>query len=148
MTYFIFRIVVDAMKKLAENLKYLRKQQNWTQEELAQRLNISRSQITKWENGDQIPDLVSLEKLSTLYGVSIDYLIGKELLKKDILREVNRMYQTNNINDSMLDIINYLKQNPEMEKAIYSLVELPIRKRKHLETVIITLLNEISRAID
>jgi len=136
------------MKKLAENLKYLRKQQNWTQEELAQRLNISRSQITKWENGDQIPDLVSLEKLSTLYGVSIDYLIGKELLKKDILREVNRMYQTNNINDSMLDIINYLKQNPEMEKAIYSLVELPIRKRKHLETVIITLLNEISRAID
>jgi len=148
MTYFIFRIVVDAMKKLAENLKYLRKQQNWTQEELAQRLNISRSQITKWENGDQIPDLVSLEKLSTLYGVSIDYLIGKQLLKKDILREVNRMYQTNNINDSMLDIINYLKQNPEMEKAIYSLVELPIRKRKHLETVIITLLNEISRAID
>jgi len=148
MTYSIFRIVVDAMKKLAENLKYLRKQQNWTQEELAQRLNISRSQITKWENGDQIPDLVSLEKLSTLYGVSIDYLIGKELLKKDILREVNRMYQTNNINDSMLDIINYLKQNPEMEKAIYSLVELPIRKRKHLETVIITLLNEISRAID
>lgn len=136
------------MKKLAENLKYLRKQQNWTQEELAQRLNISRSQITKWENGDQIPDLVSLEKLSTLYGVSIDYLIGKQLLKKDILREVNRMYQTNNINDSMLDIINYLKQNPEMEKAIYSLVELPIRKRKHLETVIITLLNEISRAID
>jgi len=136
------------MKKLAENLKYLRKQQNWTQEELAQHLNISRSQITKWENGDQIPDLVSLEKLSTLYGVSIDYLIGKQLLKKDILREVNRMYQTNNINDSMLDIINYLKQNPEMEKAIYSLVELPIRKRKHLETVIITLLNEISRAID
>jgi len=136
------------MKKLAENLKYLRKQQNWTQEELAQRLNISRSQITKWENGDQIPDLVSLEKLSTLYGVSIDYLIGKQLLKKDILREVNRMYQTNNINDSMLDIINYLKQNPEMEKAIYSLAELPIKKRKHLETVIITVLNEISRAID
>jgi transcriptional regulator with XRE-family HTH domain len=133
------------MKKLADNLKYLRKQRNWTQEELAQRLNISRPQITKWENGDQLPDLESLEKLSNLYEVSIDYLIGKQ---KDLLREVNRIYQTNEIDEVMLDIIDYLKQNPEMERAIHSLSKLPIKKRKHLETVIVTMLTEFSRAID
>ncbi|WP_181537111.1 helix-turn-helix domain-containing protein [[Anoxybacillus] calidus] len=136
------------MKKLADNLKFLRKQRNWTQEELAQRLNISRSQITKWESGDQLPDLETLEKLSNLYEVSIDYLIGRQFYKKDLLREVNRIYRTNEIDEVMLDIIDYLKQNPEMEKTIHTLSKLPIKKRKHLETVIITMLTEFSRAID
>jgi transcriptional regulator with XRE-family HTH domain len=136
------------MKKLADNLKFLRKQRNWTQEELAQRLNISRSQITKWESGDQLPDLETLEKLSNLYEVSIDYLIGRQFYKKDLLREVNRIYRTNEIDEVMLDIIDYLKQNPEMEKTIHTLSKLPIKKRKHLETVIVTMLTEFSRAID
>jgi transcriptional regulator with XRE-family HTH domain len=136
------------MKKLADNLKFLRKQRNWTQEELAQHLNISRSQITKWESGDQLPDLETLEKLSNLYEVSIDYLIGRQFYKKDLLREVNRIYRTNEIDEVMLDIIDYLKQNPEMEKTIHTLSKLPIKKRKHLETLIITLITEFSRAID
>jgi transcriptional regulator with XRE-family HTH domain len=136
------------MKKLADNLKFLRKQRNWTQEELAQHLNISRSQITKWESGDQLPDLEILEKLSNLYEVSIDYLIGRQFYKKDLLREVNRIYRTNEIDEVMLDIIDYLKQNPEMEKTIHTLSKLPIKKRKHLETLIITLITEFSRAID
>jgi transcriptional regulator with XRE-family HTH domain len=140
--------VVEKMKKLADNLKFLRKQRNWTQEELAQRLNISRSQITKWESGDQLPDLETLEKLSNLYEVSIDYLIGRQFYKKDLLREVNRIYRTNEIDEVMLDIIDYLKQNPEMEKTIHTLSKLPIKKRKHLETVIVTMLTEFSRAID
>ncbi|MBA2871264.1 transcriptional regulator with XRE-family HTH domain [Anoxybacillus calidus] len=139
---------MEKMKKLADNLKFLRKQRNWTQEELAQRLNISRSQITKWESGDQLPDLETLEKLSNLYEVSIDYLIGRQFYKKDLLREVNRIYRTNEIDEVMLDIIDYLKQNPEMEKTIHTLSKLPIKKRKHLETVIITMLTEFSRAID
>ncbi|MBA2874546.1 helix-turn-helix domain-containing protein [Thermaerobacillus caldiproteolyticus] len=136
------------MKRLGEQLKYLRKQQNWTQEELAQRLNISRSQISKWENGELLPDVQSLEKLSNLYGVSIDFLIGRQTNKKELLREVNRLYQTDRIDETMLDIIAYLKQNPEMEKAIYSLVQLPTKKRKHIEAIIATLVKEFSRAIE
>ncbi len=71
------------MNKLADHLKYLRKQRNWTQEEVAQRLNMSRSQISKWENGELLPDLQSLEKLSELYNVSIDFLVGKPINKKE-----------------------------------------------------------------
>ncbi|HZG59583.1 MAG TPA: hypothetical protein VEY68_03715 [Anoxybacillus sp.] len=61
---------------------------------------------------------------------------------------MNRIYQTNEMDEVMLDIIDYLKQNPEMEKTIHTLSKLPIKKRKRLETVIVTLLTEFSRAID
>jgi transcriptional regulator with XRE-family HTH domain len=79
---------------LGEKLKYLRKRHNWTQEQLAQHLNISRSQISKWENGELLPDIQSLQKLSNLYKVSVDFLIGKHTTKKELLREVNLLYQT------------------------------------------------------
>ncbi|WP_185222572.1 helix-turn-helix domain-containing protein [Parageobacillus thermoglucosidasius] len=135
------------MRKLGEKLKYLRKQHNWTQEQLAQHLNISRSQISKWENGELLPDVQSLEKLSNLYEVSIDFLIGKHTTKKELLREMNLLYQTDRIDEKMLDIIDYFKQNPDMEEMIYLLAQLPAKKRKHLETIIITLIQEFSDAV-
>ncbi|KYD16970.1 hypothetical protein B4119_3668 [Parageobacillus caldoxylosilyticus] len=132
---------------LGERLKYLRKQQHWTQEQLAQYLNISRSQISKWENGDLLPDVQSLQKLSNLYNVSIDFLIGRDSSKKELLREVRRWYQTDDISEKTLDIINYLKQNPNIEEAIYSLAQLPNKKRKHAEVMISTIIKEFSNAI-
>jgi transcriptional regulator with XRE-family HTH domain len=139
---------VKNMNKLADHLKYLRKQRNWTQEEVAQRLNMSRSQISKWENGELLPDLQSLEKLSELYNVSIDFLVGKRTNKKELLREVNRIYQTDYVDEKMLEIIDYFKQNPDIKQAIYFLAQLPAKKRKHLETVITTIIKEFSRAVD
>ncbi|WP_208601800.1 helix-turn-helix domain-containing protein [Parageobacillus thermantarcticus] len=135
------------MMKLGEKLKYLRKQHNWTQEQLAQHLNISRSQISKWENGELLPDVQSLEKLSNLYEVSVDFLIGKHTTKEELLREMNLLYQTDHIDEKMLDIIDYFKQNPNMEETIYSLTQLPAKKRKHLESIIVTLVKEFSDAM-
>ena len=43
--------------KFNENLKYLRKRDNLTQEELAEKLNVSRQSITKWESGNSLPDI-------------------------------------------------------------------------------------------
>ncbi|NUK29820.1 helix-turn-helix domain-containing protein [Parageobacillus sp. VR-IP] len=135
------------MMDLGERLKYLRKQQHWTQEQLAQYLNISRSQISKWENGDLLPDVQSLQKLSNLYNVSIDFLIGRDSSKKELLREVRQWYQTDDIGEKTLDIINYLKQNPNIEEAIYSLAQSPNKKRKHAEVMISTIIKEFSNAI-
>jgi transcriptional regulator with XRE-family HTH domain len=138
---------VKTIMNLGEKLKYLRKQHNWTQEQLAQHLNISRSQISKWENGELLPDVQSLQKLSNLYKVSVDFLIGKHTTKQELLREVNLLYQTDRIDEKMLDIIDYLRQNPNMEKTIYSLTQLPVKKRRHLESIIIKLVKEFSDAI-
>lgn len=49
---------------LSEKITYLRKQNGWSQEQLAEQLNVSRQSISKWESGASIPDLDRILKLS------------------------------------------------------------------------------------
>lgn len=53
----------------------LRKQKGFSQEELANRLNVSRQTVSKWEVGDSTPDMEKLVAISDLFGVSLDELI-------------------------------------------------------------------------
>ena len=61
-----------------EKLKMLRKEQNLTQEKLAEKLNVSRQAITKWETGEGTPDIENLKQISKLFNVTIDELIKEE----------------------------------------------------------------------
>lgn len=63
---------------LAEKIVALRKQLGWSQEELAEKLSISRQSVSKWELGASIPDLDKILKLSEMFGVSTDYLLKEE----------------------------------------------------------------------
>ncbi len=58
-----------------EKIKMLRKNNNLTQEELAEKLNVSRQAITKWESGEGIPDIDNLKEISTLFNITIDELV-------------------------------------------------------------------------
>lgn len=58
------------------NLKRLRKYHKYTQEEVAERIKVSRQAIAKWENGESNPDINSCIALSKLYDVTIDNLIN------------------------------------------------------------------------
>lgn len=64
---------------VSKYLQILRKSHNYTQEELAKRLAVSRQAVSKWETGTTIPDLGVLLKLSKLYGLTIN-----EILEPDI----------------------------------------------------------------
>lgn len=61
-----------------EKLKLLRKESNLTQEELAEKLCVSRQAITKWESGDGLPDIDNLKVISELFNTSIDELVKEE----------------------------------------------------------------------
>lgn len=63
---------------LSEKIVTLRKQLGWSQEELAEKLSISRQSVSKWELGAAIPDLDKILKLSEVFGVSTDYLLKEE----------------------------------------------------------------------
>lgn len=63
----------------AEKLIKLRKQNGWSQEDLAMHIGVSRQSVSKWESMASIPDLDKIIKLSELFGVSIDYLLKDEL---------------------------------------------------------------------
>lgn len=63
---------------LNTRLKELRKENGITQSELAKSLNVSRSSIAMYENGERIPSYETLEVISDFFNVSILYLLGKE----------------------------------------------------------------------
>ena len=58
------------------NLKKLRKTARLTQEQVAEKLNVSRQSVAKWESGDALPDIDNCIMLSRLYNVTIDDLVG------------------------------------------------------------------------
>lgn len=62
---------MDFNNKLYE----LRKQKGFSQEELANRLNVSRQTVSKWEVGDSTPDMEKLVAISDLFGISLDELV-------------------------------------------------------------------------
>lgn len=64
--------------KLNEKIQFHRKQKGWTQEKLANELEVSRQALSKWELGTAIPDTKNVLKLSRLFGVSTDYLLDDE----------------------------------------------------------------------
>lgn len=68
---------------LAEKIAQLRKQNGWSQEELANRLQVSRQAVSKWEGGASIPDLDKILKLSALFEVTTDYLLKDTLEAPD-----------------------------------------------------------------
>lgn len=64
---------------LADKITMLRKRSGWSQEELAERLGVSRQAVSKWESGTSLPDLDRIIKMSELFCVSTDYLLKDEV---------------------------------------------------------------------
>lgn len=67
----------------ADKLIELRKKSGLTQEELAEKMDVSRQSIAKWEGAQSIPDLSRILKLSELFGVSTDYLLKDDLVEAE-----------------------------------------------------------------
>ncbi|OWR30564.1 hypothetical protein CDO73_11700 [Saccharibacillus sp. O23] len=64
---------------LGENLKRLRKLNHLTQEEIAERLDVTKQAVYKWENNTCYPDIENLIKVSQLYNVKLDDLLNNEV---------------------------------------------------------------------
>ena len=70
---------------LAEKMTELRKRQGWSQEELANRMEVSRQAVSKWEGNLAMPEPDRIVALSRLFGVSTDYLLKDEMETPDSL---------------------------------------------------------------
>ncbi|NLL34800.1 MAG: helix-turn-helix transcriptional regulator [Clostridiales bacterium] len=64
---------------LADKIIMLRKRYGWSQEELAEKMQVTRQSVSKWEGAQSIPDLDKILRLSQIFGVSTDYLLKDEL---------------------------------------------------------------------
>ena len=61
---------------ISRNLKSIRKKYQYTQDEIAEKINVSRQSVAKWENGESNPDIESCIKLANLYNVKLDDLVN------------------------------------------------------------------------
>jgi len=71
------------------NLKKLRKTARLTQEQVAEKLNVSRQSVAKWESGDALPDIDNCIMLARLYNVTIDDLVGYAKDEKNYIDIIN-----------------------------------------------------------
>lgn len=80
------------MNQLAQQIRVLRTAKNLSQDELAEKLYISRQAVSKWENGEATPDIDKLVQLAEIFGVSLDYLVlGKEPEKEIVVEQRGKM---------------------------------------------------------
>ena len=68
---------------LADKITRLRKKNGWSQEELADRMHVSRQAVSKWEAAQTTPDLEKILQMSNLFGVTTDYLLKDEMEQEE-----------------------------------------------------------------
>ena len=64
---------------LADKIVSLRKKAGWSQEDLAEKLGVTRQSVSKWEGAQSVPDMDKVVMMSRLFGVSTDFLLKDEL---------------------------------------------------------------------
>lgn len=110
---------VNAQQKFQMNMRFFRKQKGWSQKQLADKLNVTRSVISKLETGLQQPSLEQLISLSNALDVSIDHLVGQGD-SPSLLTEVLEPYRTEK---HLEEVIDYLIKHPELYHAIEQLAQ-------------------------
>ncbi len=85
---------------LADKIIEERKKNGWSQEELAEKLNVTRQSVSKWEGAQSVPDLQRILEMSKLFGVSTDYLL------KDELEPAARAEAADNAGDTPLRLVS------------------------------------------
>lgn len=94
--------------KLADNLQINRRRMGLSQEELAEKCQISRQAIAKWESGESVPTIEKLIFLADFYKVTLDELVGR---KEDVVlfEDFIKRYVPSNVrfgDDDVLPVIN------------------------------------------
>ncbi len=64
--------------KMPDKIIKLRKENGWSQEDLAEKLDVSRQAISRWENGTALPDAQNILQISKLFNVTTDYLLNDD----------------------------------------------------------------------
>lgn len=94
--------------KFADKMKLYRRQKEWTQQDVAERLLISRKTISSWENGRSYPDIFMLVQISDLYHVSLDDLLREDHEMIDNYKEEHTMNAKKDNTFTISYVINLL----------------------------------------
>ena len=94
----------DMKQIIAKNLANLRKNKKITQTELAEQFGYSDKAISKWENGDTLPDIQTLYQLCEFYNVTLDFLVSEQSFDEKI-KYINHLNKRVIINNSLIELL-------------------------------------------
>lgn len=94
----------DIKQIVAKNLANLRKNKKITQTELAEQFGYSDKAISKWENGDTLPDIQTLYQLCEFYNVTLDFLVSEQSFDEKI-KYINHLNKKVIINNSLIELL-------------------------------------------
>ncbi|MCR5823421.1 MAG: helix-turn-helix domain-containing protein [Lachnospiraceae bacterium] len=94
--------------KISENIKQYRKKMNMTQEELAEALGVTVGAVSKWENGNNVPDVVTMMDLADFFNISMDELLSFDMSSKKIEDMCKKMdeFSINHRFDEAISVVN------------------------------------------
>ncbi len=122
---------------LSQKIVALRKERGMSQEDLAEKLNVSRQTISRWENGTVVPDAYNILEISKAFGVTSDYLLNDDYTGDDDIPQIKEIKKDNHILHSNLTKIAIIAQaaflNVAMQPLGYGLVD---GKSKIIEFII------------
>lgn len=102
---------------LSENIKTLRKQKGYSQEQLADKLNVVRQTVSKWEKGYSVPDADMLEELADIFEVQVGDLLGKEILTEEETTDIGELVK-------QLTILNeYFAEKMRRKKKVKRIIK-------------------------
>lgn len=107
--------------ELKNKIQELRKSKKLSQENLAEKLNLSRQAVAKWENGETYPDINNLIQLSNIFNISLDRLLKEDECMNLIEKEYNA--------SEIIDFLILAKKNTYAGNAIEEKV--PTRPKSH-----------------
>lgn len=104
--------------KFNEKLKELRKEKGWSQEELAEKVSVSRQAVTKWEAGEGYPEIENLKYISTLFGKSIDELVKEDYESQETTEETISTIEIDSDHNTKSKVIVEQIDNIEIDQAL------------------------------
>lgn len=103
----------------ADKLIAIRKKAGWSQEELAEQLNVTRQSVSKWEGAQSVPDIERILLMSRLFGVSTDYLLKDELGEPEYVAPVDEIATTGSVRRvTMEQASDYLMRTLEIAPKV------------------------------
>lgn len=102
-------------------IEELRKKQNWSQGELAEKTDVSRVMIGKYERGEAVPSIEAAKGIADAFGVSLDYLVGEGVNASFDKKTVKRLQDIQNLDDEtqgmLFRLIDTVLRDTKAKKA-------------------------------
>ncbi|MBQ8299527.1 MAG: helix-turn-helix domain-containing protein [Clostridia bacterium] len=109
--------------RIAENIKTLRKQHSFTQEQLSEALGVTVSAVYKWESGQSVPEVKMLMELADLFEISVDTLLGYDRQNENIenrIKRIGKFVAERDFDEALVEAKKALKKYPNNFNIVYT----------------------------